>query len=364
MRPARPPATNNFVSGKPVRARTGRLFGIGIATYAELTGIGSRIAVAPGMPINTGSETAKISIDSTGAITAAFGVASHGQGLETTLAQIIADDLGASFEDIRVIQGDSDAVPMSTGTYASRSAVLGGGAAKHASALLRDKIKRVASHLLEASHNDIELYGGKAIVIGTDRAVTFKQVAKAVYSDMKTLPVEAREELSASYTYDPINGTTAAATHIAAVEVDPATCFVKIHKYVVAEDCGRIINPMIVDGQVHGGVAQGIGAALFEELVYDEDAQLLSASLVDYVIPAAPDVPDMDVVHIESESAVAGGFRGMGEGGTIGAPAAIANAIADALSPFDIDVNLLPMTPERIFRLLEQAKLKAKGKSE
>jgi len=193
--------------------------------------------------------------------------------------------------------------------------------------------------------------------------VTFRQVAKAVYSDMKTLPVEAREELSASYTYDPVNGTTAAATHIAAVEVDPATWFVKIHKYVVAEDCGRIINPMIVDGQVHGGVAQGIGAALFEELVYDEDGQLLSASLIDYVIPSAPEIPDMDVVHVESESAVAGGFRGMGEGGTIGAPAAIANAIADALSPFDIDVNLLPMTPERIFRRVEQAKLKAKEKS-
>jgi aerobic carbon-monoxide dehydrogenase large subunit len=341
----------------------GRLFGIGIASYAELTGIGSRIAVAPGMPINTGSETAKISIDSTGAVTAAFGVASHGQGLETTLAQIIADDLGARFEDIRVIHGDSDAVLMSTGTYASRSAVLGGGAAKHASSLLRDKIKRVASHLLEANHDDIEVAAGKVFVTGTDRAVTLKQIAKAVYSDMKTLPVEAREELSASYTYDPINGTTAAATHIAAVEVDPTTCFVRILKYLVAEDCGRIINPMIVDGQVHGGVAQGIGAALFEELVYDEDGQLLSASLVDYMIPSAPEVPDMDVVHIESESAVAGGFRGMGEGGTIGAPAAIANAIADALSPLDIDVSLLPMTPERIFRLMEQAKLKTKGKS-
>jgi carbon-monoxide dehydrogenase large subunit len=344
--------------------KQGRLFGVGIATYAELTGIGSRIAVAPGMPINTGSETAKITIDSTGAITAAFGVASHGQGLETTLAQIVADDLGAKFEDIRIIQGDSDEVPMSTGTYASRSAVLGGGAAKHASSLLRDKIKRVASHLLEANQDDIDVHDGRAVVIGTDRAVTFRQVAKAVYSDMKTLPVEAREELSATYTYDPINGTTAAATHIAAVEIDPATCFVRILKYVVAEDCGRIINPMIVDGQVHGGVAQGIGAALFEELIYDDDAQLLSASLVDYVIPSASEVPVMDVVHIESESAVAGGFRGMGEGGTIGAPAAIANAIADALSPLDIDVSILPMTPERIFRLMEEARFKSKGKAD
>jgi aerobic carbon-monoxide dehydrogenase large subunit len=351
--------------GEQAEARKqGRLFGIGIASYAELTGIGSRIAVAPGMPINTGSETAKITIDSTGSITAAFGVASHGQGLETTLAQIIADDLGARFEDVRVIQGDSDEVPMSTGTYASRSAVLGGGAAKHASKLLQDKIKRVASHLLEANADDIEVAEGNAVVLGTDRMVTFKQIAKAVYSDMKTLPVAAREELSATYTYDPINGTTAAATHIAVVEVDPFTYFVRILKFVVAEDCGRIINPMIVDGQVHGGVAQGIGAALFEELIYDEDAQLLTASLVDYVIPSAPEVPFMDVVHVESESAVAGGFRGMGEGGTIGAPAAIANAIADALSPFGIDVSILPMTPERIFRLMEQAKLTSKGNAD
>ncbi|MCU1376885.1 MAG: dehydrogenase, partial [Actinomycetia bacterium] len=320
-----------------------------------------RIAVAPGMPINTGSETAKIRIDSTGAITAAFGVASHGQGLETTLAQIIADDLGARFEDIRVVQGDSDAVPMSTGTYASRSAVLGGGAAKGASQILREKIRKVASHLLEAAADDIDVAGGLATVAGTDRAVTFKQIAKAVYSDMKTLPVVARQELEGSFTYDPINGTTACATHLAVVEVDPVTCFVKILKYVVAEDCGRIINPMIVDGQVHGGVAQGIGAALYEEMMYDEDGQLVSASLVDYVIPSAVEIPDIDVVHIESESAVAGGFRGMGEGGTIGAPAAIANAIADALSAFDVNVSILPMTPERIFRLLEQARIKTKG---
>jgi carbon-monoxide dehydrogenase large subunit len=253
---------------------------------------------------------------------------------------------------------------MSTGTYASRSAVLGGGAAKHASLILRDKIRRIAARLLEASEGDIDVHGGKAFVIGTDRAVTFRQIAKAVYADIKTLPVEAREELAVSYTYDPVVGTTAAATHIAAVEIDPATCFVRIHKYVVAEDCGRMINPMIVEGQVHGGVTQGIGAALYEEIVYGEDGQLLTGSLVDYVIPAASEVPVIDVVHVESESAAAGGFRGVGEGGTIGAPAAIANAIADALSPLDADVCVLPMTPERIFRLIERAQLKARGNTE
>jgi carbon-monoxide dehydrogenase large subunit len=333
--------------------REGRYLGLGLASYAELTGIGSRIAVAPGMPINTGSETAKIRIDSTGAITATFGVASHGQGLETTLAQVIADDLGARFEDIRIVQGDSAAVPMSTGSYASRSAVLGGGAAKHASIALREKIRRVASHLLEASAADIEVVAGKASVSGTDKSVSFRQIAKAVYSDMRTLPVEAREELEASYTYDPINGTTSAATHLAFVEVDPATGVVKVLKYVVAEDCGKIINPMIVDGQVHGGVVQGIGAALFEELVYDGDGQLLTASLTDYAIPSADDAPAIEVVHVETPSAAAGGFRGMGEGGTIGAPAAIANAISDALSPLGIGISTLPATPERIFRLIE-----------
>ncbi|MBO0751624.1 MAG: molybdopterin-dependent oxidoreductase, partial [Bradyrhizobiaceae bacterium] len=340
--------------------RRGRLFGIGVSTYAELTGIGSRIAVAPGMPINTGSETAKITIDSTGAVTAAFGIASHGQGLETTLAQIIADDLGAQFLDIRIIHGDSDAVPMSTGTYASRSAVLGGGAARQASLMLRDKIKRVAARLMEASADDIDVSDSKAVIAGTDRAVSFEEIAKAVYSDMKTLPLEAREELTASCTYDPVNGTTAAATHIAAVEIDPATCRVRIHNYVVAEDCGRIINPMIVDGQVHGGVVQGIGAALYEEIVYGEDGQLRTGTLADYVIPAAGDVPLIDVVHVETESATAGGHRGMGEGGTIGAPAAIANAIADALSPVGACVDVLPMTPERIFRAMEQAKARGK----
>jgi aerobic carbon-monoxide dehydrogenase large subunit len=175
------------------------------------------------------------------------------------------------------------------------------------------------------------------------------------------LPIEARQELEASFTYDPVNGTTACATHLAAVEIDRTTCLVKILRYLVAEDCGTIINPMIVDGQVHGGVAQGIGAALYEEMIYDDDGQLVSASLVDYVIPSAVEIPAIDVVHIESRSAVAGGFRGMGEGGTIGAPAAIANAIADALSPLDLNVSTLPMTPERIFRLLEQARMPAKG---
>ncbi|HEX5320875.1 MAG TPA: xanthine dehydrogenase family protein molybdopterin-binding subunit [Stellaceae bacterium] len=334
---------------KKARAE-GRLYGIGVASYAELTGIGSRISAAPGMPINTGTETATVRLDSTGAVTASFGIASHGQGLETTLAQVIADELGARFADIEIVQGDSAAVAHGTGTYASRSAVLAGGAATAAARLLKERVIRAASHLLEAAVEDIEAADGRVFVAGTDRSMNFREVAKAVYSEMGRLPRDAREELEVTKVYDPFFGTTTSATHIAALEVDPETWRVTIHRYVVAEDCGRVINPMIVEGQVHGAVAQGIGAALSEEIVYDDTGQLLTASLADYAIPIAGEVPAIETVHIETQlPATLGGFRGMGEGGTIGAPAAIANALADALGA---DILELPMTPERIFRLM------------
>jgi carbon-monoxide dehydrogenase large subunit len=347
---------------KQAQARgAGRWYGVGIACYAELTGIGSRISVAPGMPINTGTETSTIRIDSTGGITAAFGIASHGQGLETTLAQVIAEHLGCRIEDVCVIQGDSAAVPGGTGTYASRSTVLAGGAARLASESLREKVLNAASHLLEAAPADLVAENGQITVAGTDRTITFRDVAKAVYSDMARLPQEAREELAATKTYDPVFGTTTSATHIAALEIDPETYVVKIDRFVVAEDCGRIINPLIVDGQVHGGVAQGIGAALYEEIVYDAQGQFHTASLVDYLVPTACEIPAIDVVHLETESPTTlGGFRGMGEGGTIGAPAAVANAIADALSPLGIEINELPVTPERLFRLIEAARTSKK----
>ena len=342
------------------RARAaGIWFGIGIACYAELTGLGSRISVAPGMPINTGTETATIRIDSTGAVTALFGIASHGQGLETTLAQIVAEHLGARFEDVRVVQGDSSAVASSTGTYASRSTVLAGGAGTLAAQAVREKLLKAASHLLEAEPADLVAVDGKVMVAGTDRSVSFAEVARAVYSDMTRLPPDARDELSATKSYDPVFGTTTSATHIAAVEIDLQTCEVRIKHYFVAEDCGRIVNPMIVDGQVHGGVAQGVGVALHEEIVHDEQAQIQNASLADYVVPTADDVPQMQVMHLDAASPTTlGGYRGMGEGGTIGAPAAIANAITDALSPLGIEITELPVTPERLFRLIEAAKAK------
>ncbi len=331
----------------------GRWFGIGIASYAELTGIGSRISAAPGMPINTGTETAHIALDSTGAVTARFGVSSHGQGLETTLAQIIADELGARIKDIQVVQGDTAAVPHGTGTYASRSAVLAGGAATLSARVVKQKLLAAAAHLLEADAADLEAADGRVTVVGTDRSLSFRDIARAVYSEMGRFPRDATPDLAAAETYDPYFGTTTSATHIAVAEVDPGTLEVRLHRLLVAEDCGKLINPMIVDGQVHGGVAQGIGAALYEEIIHDERGQILTANLVDYLVPTAAEIPAMQVLHVESAlPATVGGYRGMGEGGTIGAPAAIANAIADALSPLGIAINELPMTPERLHRLL------------
>jgi carbon-monoxide dehydrogenase large subunit len=344
------------IKQKAARAQ-GRWIGIGIACYAELTGIGSRIPVAPGMPINTGTETAAISIDDSGAVTAAFGVASHGQGLETTLAQVVAEHLGARVEDIRIVHGDSNAVAGGTGTYASRSMVLAGGAATLAAQAVREKLLNAASHLLETAAVDLVAENGEVHVVGTDRSITFRDIARAVA--MQQLPADACDELAATKTYDPVFGTTTSATHIAAIEIDPQTYQVRIDQFAVAEDCGKIVNPLIVDGQVHGGVAQGIGAALYEEVIYDGAGQIHTASLVDYLVPSAAEIPSMQVVHLDRASPTTlGGFRGMGEGGTIGAPAALANALADALSPLGIDVNELPMTPERLFRLVEAARAK------
>lgn len=331
----------------------GRLAGIGFASYAELTGIGSRIAVAPGMPINTGTETANVMVDATGVVTAAFGVASHGQGLETTLAQVIADELGASMSDIIVQQGDSALVPMSSGTYASRSAVLGGGAATQAARGLRKRVLDMAAIVMEVEPDSLDMHDSLITSRGSNQTMTLRELARAVYSQMGRIPRDKRVDLIVQETYDPWLGTACSSTHLCLLEVDPGTYGVTFHSYVVAEDCGRIINPMIVDGQVQGAVAQGIGAALLEEIVHDDAGQSIAATFADYLLPTATDVPDVTIMHIEAELPNnVGGFRGMGEGGTIGAPAAVANALSDALGT---GVDLLPATPERLFRLARKA---------
>lgn len=333
----------------------GKWVGIGVASYAELSGIGSKISASPGMPINTGTDTCVISLDSTGAITAAFGCAAHGQGHETTLAQVVADELGAKIEDIRVITGDSTAVPHGTGSYASRTAVLSSGAGILAAKELKNRMASMAAYLFNTTVEDVRFINSSIEQLSAPNSIEFSKFAKTVYSEMGRIPAEHRLELTVTKTYDPIFGTTSCATHMVEVEVDPITYKVDIKKYVIAEDCGQMINPLIVDGQIRGAAAQGIGAALLEEVVYDEVGQVLTASLVDYAIPTALEIPDIKIVHMDIKAPnTLGGFRGVGEGGTIGAPAAIANAVADALSSFGCDVNELPVTPERIFQLINK----------
>jgi carbon-monoxide dehydrogenase large subunit len=340
------------------RARTeGRWVGIGFASYVELTGIGSAIPVSPGMPVATGTEAATVRVDPSGTVTAVFGIASHGQGLETSLAQIVAEELGVPLEAVRVVHGDTGLSSYGTGTYASRSAVLAGGAAILAARSVRDKALAIAAHLLEAAPGDLVVADGRVSVRGLPgRGVSLAEIGRAAYSGVRRLPPGLEPGLEATRFYDPYFGTASNATHAAVVEVDRETFEVRVLRYVVAEDCGRIINPLIVDGQVHGGVAQGVGAALLEEIVYDEGGQLLTGTLMDYLVPTAREIPRLEVHHLETPSPTSlGGFRGMGEGGAIGAPAAVANAVADALAPLGVEVNELPLTPERLFRLVSKA---------
>jgi aerobic carbon-monoxide dehydrogenase large subunit len=336
------------------RARgSGRLVGIGFASYVELTGIGSATPAAPGSPIPAGAEAAAIRVDPTGTVTAIFGLASHGQGLETTLAQVVADELEVPLKDVRVRFGDTAFTPYGTGSYASRGAVLGGGAATLAARAVRDKARRIAAHLLETDPASLDAYGGEPWArAASERRLTLRDIAQAAYSGAKRLPRGMEPGLEATVFYDPYYGTATPATHAVMLEIDRETWAVKILRYVAVDDCGRVINPLIVDGQVHGGVAQGVGGALLEEVVYNESGQLLTGTLMDYLVPSAPEIPNIETHHLEIESRNSlGGFRGVGESGTIGAPAAIANAIADALSPFKIEPAELPLTPDRIFRL-------------
>jgi carbon-monoxide dehydrogenase large subunit len=334
----------------------GRYRGIGFATFSERTGYGSSAFAARGIEITPGWETVEITMDPSGAVEARIGASPHGQGLRTTLAQIIADQVGITPERVRIVHGDTDRTPYGWGTFASRSLVIAGGASLLAAQKIRKKLLTIASHVLEAAADDIVLENGDAKVSGTDRAVPIAALARAAYHQTHAFKGEITPGLSASADYDP-PGTFSNACHVAIVEVDIETGRTKIEKFLAVEDAGRIINPLIADGQVHGGIAQGIGNALFEEIVYDERGNPQTATLADYTPPTACDIPRIELHHIESPAASSiTGAKGLGEGGAIGAPAAILNAINDALSPFGVSIDEIPATPERV-----RAALRASG---
>jgi carbon-monoxide dehydrogenase large subunit len=341
------------------KARTqGRYLGIGFATFSERTGYGSAAFAARGAEIVPGWETVILSVDPSGFVEARIGSSPHGQGLRTTLAQIIADEIGVTPDLIKVIHGDTDTAPYGWGTFASRSLVISGGATLIAARKVRAKLIAIASHLLETAPGDIILADGAAKVAGTDRSIRIAKLAREAYTQTHRFKGEIEPGLTETGTYDP-PGTFSNACHVAVVEVDEETGRTTIEKYLVAEDAGRIINPMIAEGQVQGGIAQGIGNALLEEIIYDEDGGILTANLADYMPPTAHEIPPIEMHHIETPSANSiTKAKGLGEGGTIGAPAAILNAINDALAPFDVQIDEIPATPQRI-----RAALRAKEKA-
>jgi len=269
----------------------------------------------------------------------------------------VADELGVSVDDVAFVQGDTNATPYGWGTWGSRSVVAGGGAVIGASRKVKEKILRIAGHLPEVSPGDLEIVPGKVQVKGVPgKSIAVKDVARAAVFSAWKLPEGEEPGLEGTQYYDPPPVTFANATHIAEVEVDRDTGTVKIVRYLVVEDCGRIVNPMIVDAQVTGGVAQGIGNVLYEHLRYDESGQLLTTSLMDYLVPTAADVPPVEIGHIETLTPLTvEGVKGMGEGGAIAPPAAIANAVADALRSFGAKVNELPLTPERVWEMAHPA---------
>ncbi len=316
------------------RAR-GRLLGVGISCYTEYTGMGSVTYRKRGMVEVPGPEAARVSVETDGTVRCLLSFSSQGQGHATTAAQIVADQLGVPFDQVVVSQPDTDETPEGSGTFASRGAVAQQGAAGAAAVTLKKKVLDLAGGLLEASPTDLLWGAGRVTVRGMpDRGVTLAEAARAAGS--------ARLEVTERF--DPPGPAFSGAVHLASVEVDADTGRVTVRSYAVVEDCGPVINPMIVEGQVHGAVAQGIGEALGERLVYDESGQLLTGSLMDYALPTAAGLPSFTLGHLETPSPLTpGGHKGMGEGGTIGAPAAIANAVADAVKPLGLVLTSLPI---------------------
>jgi aerobic carbon-monoxide dehydrogenase large subunit len=339
------------------RARSqGRYLGIGLATFSERTGYGTPAFAARGMGVTPGWETVELSMDPSGYVEVRIGASPHGQGLRTTLAQLVADELGLIPDRIKVVHGDTDRTPYGWGTFASRSLVIAGGASVLAARKVHAKLVKIASRLLEAAAYDIVLEDGVARVAGTDRAIPIETLARAAYHQTHLFKGEIDPGISEAATYDP-PGTFSNACHAGIVEVDPETGRVTIERFVVAEDAGRIVNPMIVDGQILGGVAQGIGNALLEEIIYDETGNILTATLADFLPPTSREIPPIEVFHLETlNGATITQAKGLGEGGAIGAPAAILNGINDALAPFGVAINEIPATPQRIRAALRQVR--------
>lgn len=330
----------------------GRYIGIGISSWIEAAAFGKC-----GVMDIASWEYSNVQVHPTGDVSVYIGAADHGQGHKTSFKQVASEHLGVSFDDVEVIQNDTSVVPEGVGTYASRSAAVCGGSITKSAEKVLDKAQRIAAHQLEVHEEDIEYEDGEFYVSGApDRTLTFRDVAEAAHWG-GNLPEDMDPGLEAHTYYDPDNFTWPYGNQIAVVEIDPDTGELEFEKYVATEDCGQQINPMIVEGQIHGGTAQGIGQALYEGVQYDDQGNLITGTMMDYCVPKAHQIPEMELESTNTPSPHNPlGVKGVGEGGTIAAPAAVINAIEDALQPFDVDDSRisLPMTSEKIWRAIDE----------
>ncbi|MCH7802023.1 MAG: molybdopterin-dependent oxidoreductase, partial [Chloroflexi bacterium] len=338
--------------------KEGRYIGLGLSTYVEICGAAPS-AVAGTLGARAGLwESALVRVSYTGKVTVYTGSSSTGQGHETAFAQIAASELGIPVEDVDVIHGDTASVPMGTGTFGSRSAAVGGAAIHLSVEKIKDKAKKLAAHLLEAAEEDIVYEDGKLFVQGAPaEAKTFQEIAFATHYYLEDLPDGMEPGLEATSFFDPKNFTWPFGTHIVTVEVEVDTGAVKVLRYVAVDDVGNVINPMIVDGMVQGGAAQGIGQALQEEAIYDDSGQLLTGSMMDYAVPTAEDLPMFELDRTVTPTNVNPlGVKGAGETATIAASPAVINAVVDALSPFGVKHIDMPAKPENVWRAIQNAK--------
>jgi aerobic carbon-monoxide dehydrogenase large subunit len=334
-----------------------RLLGVGIALYSEQAGHGTSVYAGWGIPFVPGYEQCHARFTPDGGLELRIGAHSHGQGLETTLSQVAHAILGVAHDRIKLIHGDTGLTPYSTGTWGSRCAIMSGGAAAAACEQLAVRVKRLGAALLQASADDVRLADG---MVTTDRGrISVTEIARIWHRRPQDLPADVDPgglEVTASYKAKRDSGTFSYAAHAAAVLVDPETGAVDILAYIVVEDGGVLLNPMIVDGQIHGGVAQGIGTALYEEMRFNAEGQPSSANLADYLVPGAPEIPTIQVVHMQTPSPYTQfGQKGLGEGGAIAPPAAITNAINDALKGLGAEILVSPATPARIVAAIRAA---------
>jgi carbon-monoxide dehydrogenase large subunit len=346
---------NCFAQRQAKARREGRYIGLGISCYNEMTAQGSESYRSRGMEAMSGYEPSTVRVDPSGKVTVMVGVSPHGQSHETTFAQVVASELKLPLADVKVVHSDTAISPFGMGTFSSRSAVIAGGACIEAAGKIRDKAKKIAGHLLEATADDIVLENDHYHVKGVSTPyLTLRDISRTAHLAAYRLPPEMDPGLEATGYFASPPATFSNAAHIAEVEVDPASGNVKVLDYVVVEDCGTMINPMVVEGQIQGGVAQGIGGALMEALEYDRYGHLITGTLMDYGLPTSHDIPNIRIAHIETPSPwTKGGMKGMGEGGAISPGAAIANAVSDALAPFGLEFNEIPLTPNLVFTRLQ-----------